>query len=157
VIDVETTGLGVDAEIVAIAVLDPSGGLLLDTLVRPRGSISISAQRIHGLTDEDVRNAPSFTSVYDRLRQLTDDRTAVAYHAVFDRAALDAECHRARLSALNAAWECALERYAEWRGFKAALATVCEIEGLPPRPFHRARTDAELTWMLLQRMAGLRA
>lgn len=155
VLDLETTGLGIDAAPVAVAVVGAGGEVLLDALIRPTGLISPGAQRVHGLTDEAVAGAPEFSLVHERLWALACDKTVVAFNAAFDRSVLDRECRRVGAPSIGSTWECALERYEEWRGFRASLATACEIEGLRIRPRHVARGDAEATWLLLRRMAGL--
>jgi DNA polymerase III alpha subunit (gram-positive type) len=51
ILDTETTGL-YDAEIVEIAVVDPLGEALLNTLVKPTIPIPTEVIEIHGITDE---------------------------------------------------------------------------------------------------------
>ena len=50
VVDVETTGLGDRAEVLAIAVIDTTGRVLLDTVSMPQGRIPTEASNVHGLT-----------------------------------------------------------------------------------------------------------
>ena len=47
-LDTETTGLGNDAEIVDIAVIDSSGRIILNALVRPSGRIPREASDVLG-------------------------------------------------------------------------------------------------------------
>lgn len=49
-IDTETTGLGDDAEIVEICIIDSHGFILLNTLVKPTKPIPDEAIAIHGIT-----------------------------------------------------------------------------------------------------------
>ena len=63
ILDTETTGLGDEAEICEIAVIRQDGSVVLDTLVRPTGKISEDATRVHGITDADVRDAPSTDAI----------------------------------------------------------------------------------------------
>jgi len=60
ILDTETTGLDEHAEIVEIAVIDCTGAVLLDTLVRPAGPIPAEAVEIHGITNEMVVQIPFF-------------------------------------------------------------------------------------------------
>ena len=53
-LDTETTGLDNRAEICEIAVLDPEGCTLLDTLVKPRQPIPQAATDVHGISDTDA-------------------------------------------------------------------------------------------------------
>lgn len=137
-----------------MALIGSRGEALLDTTVRPKGGIPREAQQVHGLADADVASARDLAVVYPDLWRLTSNKTVVAFHAAFDRAVLERECQRRGLAPVLGPWECALERYAEWRGFRASLATICEIEGLPRRELHRAKSDAESTWLLVRRMAS---
>ncbi len=66
-LDTETTGLGPDAEVIDVAVIDVLGRVLLDTLVHPRGHIPPDASRIHGIYAHHVAGAPSWGEVQPRL------------------------------------------------------------------------------------------
>lgn len=84
ILDTETTGLGGDAQICQIAVIDPKGETLLDTLVKPTVPIPPDAQRIHGITDEMVADAPRFDQVFLQLLRAVGDRDVVIYNAGYD-------------------------------------------------------------------------
>ncbi|HHJ4165905.1 TPA: exonuclease domain-containing protein, partial [Raoultella ornithinolytica] len=49
-IDTETTGLGEDAEIVEICIIDSHGSIMLNTLIKPTKPIPDEAIAIHGIT-----------------------------------------------------------------------------------------------------------
>jgi len=55
ILDTETTGL--DGEICEIAVIDLTGNVLINTLVKPTTSIPEDVIGIHGISDETVREA----------------------------------------------------------------------------------------------------
>lgn len=93
VIDTETTGLEPGRDrILQVSVLDGNGGVLVDSLVRPCGVSSWpEAQRVHGITPDMVRGAPSMAE----LRPLLDGIMAgagliVGYNTGFDLAFLRA-------------------------------------------------------------------
>ena len=46
-LDLETTGLGPEDEVVAIGIVDPEGAVLLDTLVRPQHLDGLAPGRVH--------------------------------------------------------------------------------------------------------------
>ena len=155
VIDVETTGLGLQAEVVEAAIIGSRGNILLDTVVRPRISPEPQASRVHGLDVEALRDQPRFGQIYGKLVELLTRRTVVAYNAEFDRHVLAHTCRAAGLPQIECTWECAMLRYEQWRGFRASLATVCEVESIVAAgPRHRALPDARLVWNLIRRMAG---
>jgi DNA polymerase-3 subunit epsilon len=152
VLDLETTGLGPDAEPVEIALVGPAGDLLLDTLVHPDCDIDPGAYRLHGLDSAALAAAPSFASLYPLLQHRLRGRLIVAYWAIFDRSVLERACRTRGLPLLPARWDCAHARYSGWRGFSVPLSTACEIEGIATGVRHRAAADARLVWELLQRM-----
>ncbi|MDD9988439.1 MAG: 3'-5' exonuclease [Spirochaetaceae bacterium] len=155
VIDVETTGLGLQAEVVEAAIIGSRGDVLLDTVVRPHTPLEPQASRVHGLDVEALRDRPRFGQIHGKLMKLLTRRTVVAYHAEFDRHVLAHTCRAAGLPQIECTWECAMLRYEQWRGFRASLATVCEVESIVAAgPRHRALPDARLVWNLIRRMAG---
>jgi DNA polymerase-3 subunit epsilon len=150
-LDTETTGLGPDAEIVDVAVLAPNGAVLLDSLVRPVRSIPPAASLVHGISDDDVRTAPSWQEVVALLTPALTDRLIVVYNADFDRVMIG-QCYvRCGIRAPKATWVCAMKSYAAFRGQRMRgrpgfkwhnLATAAAAFGLSPGE-HRARSDAE--------------
>jgi len=84
IVDTETTGLW-NAEIVDIAVIDMSGKPLLNTLVKPKNSIPAGATEIHGITNEMVKEAPSWPELWEQqLYPLLKDKTVLIYNEDFD-------------------------------------------------------------------------
>lgn len=83
ILDTETTGLW-NAEIVEIAVIDRSGKPLLNTLVKPKGSIPVGATEIHGITNEMVAEAPTWPEVWEQLHPILKDKTVLIYNEEFD-------------------------------------------------------------------------
>lgn len=154
-IDVETTGLGTNAEVVEVAIVSASGDTLLDSLVRPHTRPEPAASRLHGLYSEELRDAPPFEQVHLVLVALLRRPIAVAYNAAFDQHALNYSCAIAGLPQIGCTWACAMLRYEQWRGFRASLATACEVEGVSSTgQHHRALSDAQHVWRLVRRMAG---
>lgn len=84
VLDTETTGLSNQAEICQIAIVDHTGRVLLDQLVKPTLPIPIGATQIHGITDEVVVNQPTWQTVRERVISLIKGKVVVAYNADFD-------------------------------------------------------------------------
>ena len=151
----ETTGLNHEAELVEVAIVGDRGDALLDTLVRPRTPPEQRASRVHGLSMDALREQARFEAIHGMLARLLTGRTVVAYHAQFDQHVLGHACETAGLSQIDCTWECAMLRYEQWRGFRASLATVCEIESIVATAArHRALPDAQRVWNLIRRMAG---
>ena len=74
ILDTETTGLGDDAEVVELAVIDCAGAVLLDTLVRPSGPVPAEAAAIHGITDAMLAGAPTWSEIHARFCDLVEGR-----------------------------------------------------------------------------------
>jgi len=101
-VDTETTGLdSARARIVAIGAVSVSGGRLdgqaLELLVNPGEPIPDAASRIHGITDETVREADGFESAFGRFREFSADGVLIGYSIGYDLAVFERECRRAGL------------------------------------------------------------
>lgn len=84
ILDTETTGTSPHDEVVQIAIVAADGRVLCDTLVKPTRPIPPEATAIHGISDADVRDAPSFPHVYGRVREILSGKRVVIYNAQFD-------------------------------------------------------------------------
>jgi hypothetical protein len=91
ILDTETTGLEGDARIVDIAVIAVSGDVLLDTLVNPGEPIPPEATAIHGITDDQVADAPRFTDILEQLGAVLHGKRCLIYNEPFDVARLQHE------------------------------------------------------------------
>ncbi|MFQ0827138.1 3'-5' exonuclease [Serratia fonticola] len=84
ILDTETTGLGEDAEIVEITIINSHGSILLNTLVKPTVSIPAEATAIHGITDEMVKDAPRWMDIHGEFCHLIAGKPVVTYNANYD-------------------------------------------------------------------------
>jgi DNA polymerase-3 subunit epsilon len=116
-LDLETTGLlPSEDEIVEIGILDEQGQPLLDTLVRPiRHTSWPEAERINGISREDVASAPILSDLRSQIIEAVTGNRVVIYNAAFDSAFLASELRTA------AEIECAMlafaEVYGEWNPY----------------------------------------
>ena len=91
VVDLETTGLGDDPDAGILefgaVLLDPGGVTLttVESLVRPAGSIPRAVQRLTGLTDEDVADAPTISDLAKPIATALAGRTLISHNADFER------------------------------------------------------------------------
>jgi hypothetical protein len=65
ILDTETTGLDDHDEVIQLAMIDMHGNVLLDTLVKPTVCVTPEARTVHGITDEVLAQAPSFSNLYE--------------------------------------------------------------------------------------------
>ncbi len=91
VVDLETTGLAGDggASILEVGIVLAEAGVAsvttLESLVRPDVPIPRAVQRLTGLTDADVAEAPGIASLAPAIAGALDGRTIVAHNAGFER------------------------------------------------------------------------
>jgi DNA polymerase III subunit epsilon len=98
VFDTETTGLNPRKgdKIVEIAAVRVSGGKIDESqtfvqLVNPERSIPWEAERIHGISADAVKGAPTIVDVLPEFLQFAGDSILVAHNADFDLEFLRAE------------------------------------------------------------------
>ncbi|AVN50857.1 3'-5' exonuclease [Serratia sp. IR-2025] len=167
ILDTETTGLGDDAEIVEVTIIDTAGRVLLNTLVKPRSVIPASATAIHGITNEMVATAPSWPHVCRSLYDIISGRKVVIYNSDFDTRILDQTNDdwgiTIHFKIERPTFECAMLAYAEFYGQNSErggykwqkLTAAAEqqgviIEGTP----HRALSDCLTTLGVIKAMAA---
>ena len=171
VLDTETTGLGDDAEVVELALVDCAGAVLLDTLVRPSGPVPAEAAAIHGITDAMLAEAPTWAEVHDRFCDLVEGRQVVIYSREFDTRVITQTARRYGLPAPQgfdlaldgSAVHCAMQAYAEFRGEWSAekgqyrwqkLSAAAAQQGVTVTNAHRALGDCLMTLGVVRAMAS---
>ena len=163
--DTETTGLSNSAEIVEIGVVDVEGNTVLESLVRPRRRIPADVIALHGISNEMVRDAPTWAEVWPDVRQLFNGRRVGIFNADFDLRMM-----RQSHGQHGLPWEeyggnafCVMKLYARYYGERLGIRNAkwqslrnagrqCGI-ALPNT--HRAVGDAKLTCAIFRHMAGL--
>jgi len=83
-LDTETTGLNESDEIIEIAIIDNSGILKFQSLVRPTIPIPLSSTRIHGISDSMVRQSPFWNNLWPQVKIHLENRIICTYNADFD-------------------------------------------------------------------------
>lgn len=163
ILDVESTGLEADSELVQIGIVDLAGNVLLDALLRPAGPIPPGATDVHGLTDSHVAAAVSFPYLHAAIARLIIDRHVIAYNADFDLRMLDQTCRRyGRPELLAKRWHCAMQHYAayygEWNEYHGnyrwqSLTDACHQQNITVEGAHSAVADCRLTLALIKAIA----
>ncbi|MDP6629502.1 MAG: 3'-5' exonuclease [Kiritimatiellia bacterium] len=86
--DVETTGLSAAKDrVIEIGAVKVRAGRIIGRqvwLINPGRPIPYATTRVHGLTDEDVAEAPSFRDVYSEFVAFVKGAILVAHNAGFD-------------------------------------------------------------------------
>lgn len=162
-IDTETTGRDPENDrIVEVAAVLWENGEVIDRkawLVNPGIPIPKEAFDVHGIGDEQVKDAPPFAVVLGELIEFVAGAIPVAYNAEYDRKMLTAEIARLGVSIAKPppcfrkgvewidplVWARELQRSERSR----SLSEVCERLGIPLDNAHRAVHDAEATLRVL--------
>jgi DNA polymerase III subunit epsilon len=164
ILDTETTGLE-NGEVCQIAIVESTGNVLLDTLVKPVKRIPASATAIHSITNAMVKDAPSWGDVHPRILELLTDRDIVVYNAKFDRKMFHKSAEAAGLPATDwktfSTWWCAMEAFAvvfgkrsSYGGFQwHSLAKAAAHYHIPVTQAHTALADCNTTLAVVKAMA----
>ncbi|MCS6870455.1 MAG: 3'-5' exonuclease [Anaerolineae bacterium] len=155
VLDTETTGLDDCAEICQIAIVDHTGQVLLDQLVKPTLPIPDEVAALHGITDALVADQPTWQSVRRHVVRLVKGKTVVVYNAEFDlRMMMQSDCMHG-LSVLPyrqlADFQCAMRAYANG-GRWVKLSRACAAHGIPTCNAHSALGDCLMTLALVRKV-----
>lgn len=158
ILDTETTGLGSEAEICQIAAIDLRGQVLINTLVRPVGSIPEDATAIHGISLKTVAEAITFKDLAQDVRSTLEGRTVLIYNRDYDHRLLR---QSARLCGLDpqiavpssARFEDVMIPYSAWVGERGQYKGY-RWQKLPGGD-HSALGDCRATRRVLFTMAGL--
>lgn len=119
ILDTETTGLSQEDEIIQIAILAFDGAVLLDTLVHPTQPIPPSATLVHGIRNVDVKDAPHFPEIFERIKKIIKGKTIVIYNAAFDLRLIQQTMAKYGLPSTGINEEqvdCAMLQYSAWIG-----------------------------------------
>lgn len=153
ILDTETTGLSTEtSRIVEVAVLDPAGNVVLDTLVNPEIEIPEGARRIHGISNLDVIDSPTIANIWPDLAAAIENRLVLCYNVNYDRPLLENEAARGGLQPIDAVWQCVMLRYAAYVGEPGFGGY--RYQKLPSAG-HRAKDDCIATIELIHKMATL--
>lgn len=118
IVDTETTGLlnYENVEIVEIAAIDMHGEVLINSRVKPRYKIPNDAIKIHGISNEDVINSPTFLSIWPEVNGVLNGKKVIAYNAPFDSEIIRRTSLMYGCVPPSNNWECAMRVYQAFQG-----------------------------------------
>lgn len=165
VLDTETTGLKKPAEIIEIAILSCTGLVLLDTRVRPKLDIPPDAIAVHHITNEMVKDSPTWPNVRPQVLDAIGGMDVIVYNATYDRHMMHCSDENWSLAQFDykvgAHWHCAMEWFAShWGAYNEyygsyrweKLDRACAKFGCETIfPLHSALGDASLTLELVRK------
>ncbi|MDQ2863106.1 MAG: 3'-5' exonuclease [Bacteroidota bacterium] len=155
-IDLETTGTNLSTDrIVEIAIVKiaPDGTKSVkQKFINPQMPIPKGSIEIHGITDDKVKDAPTFKQVANELKQFIDDADFSGYNSnrfdvpllmeEFLRAGLDIDMTNRRMLDVQHIFH-----MMEKRTLEAAYKFYCEKDLTDA---HSAEADATATWEVLE-------
>ncbi len=153
ILDTETTGLDIKSgdriiEIGIIELIDSiKTGNDYHALINPEKDIDKSAQRVHGISNDDLKDKPKFCDIVDELMNFLKDSPIIIHNADFDRKFLDFElenCGRKRLT--NEIIDTLIIARKEFPSQSVSLDSLCKKLKIDNtnRDYHSAMLDADL-------------
>lgn len=155
-IDLETTGVNLATdrivEIAIVKILQDGKKMVKQKIINPQIPIPKSSSDIHGITDDKVKDAPTFKEVANELKQFIDTADLSGYNSNrFDVPLLMEEFLRAGIT-IDMTHRKMVDvqhifHMMEKRTLGAAYKFYCEkeLEGA-----HSAEADATATWEILE-------
>jgi DNA polymerase III subunit epsilon len=115
ILDTETTGL-YNADIIELAVIDSGKKSLFNTRIKPTIPITDGAYNVHGISENDLVNCPSFPDVYKQLKAVIENKLVLIYNSDFDAPLLHDNCVKHGLKPIKFKSLCVMLLYAQWVG-----------------------------------------
>jgi DNA polymerase III subunit epsilon len=152
-IDVETANADM-ASICQIGIAKFSGNQLIDewgTLVNPEDYFDSININIHGISGNEVKDAPTFPEIFNKLTNHLNNTVCVS-HTHFDRVSIGRAVDKYGLKKIDTMWldsaRVARRAWAEfaWSGY--SLANVCETIGYKFK-HHDALEDAKASGQVI--------
>ena len=155
-VDLETTGGSIIHDrITEIGIIEvgPQGVSEWSTLVNPQTSIPPFIERLTGISNAMVAEAPTFAEMADEVLQRLQGRVFVAHNARFDYGFLKNEFKRHERN-FRATVVCSvkLSRRLFPDEFKHNLDSIISRHQLPLESRHRALSDARAVWLFFRKL-----
>jgi DNA polymerase-3 subunit epsilon len=148
---------------VACVRFDGAGNVVkrFSTLLRTAAPIPEEATKVHGITDEMVRDAPTLEEVAHKLLEVAQDAIPLAFNRTYDRTIMHRHLSGEGVPLFDPAqpWLCSYamawsaDRFAKGSG-RHKLGACCERRGIRIVGAHRAEADAIAAGMLFFAIMG---
>ena len=155
ILDTETTGLANDDEVIQLGVVDSTGTVLLDCLIKPdqKKCIHPKALQTHGITMDMLKDKPLYGKVGDLLKGVVQGCTVVTYNAEFDRRLIAQTARCSGGFVPPDPWDCAMLQYAQFVGEWDDYRNKYRWHKLRGGD-HTAVGDCQATLALIKEIAG---
>ena len=106
VLDTETTGLDFNEDkIIELGIVELRDNILTQNYfheyINPMRDISLSAQKIHGISNEYLKDRPTFNNIAQKLIDFIKDDTLIIHNANFDTNFINKELQNCGFNSLN--------------------------------------------------------
>ncbi|MFT7668867.1 MAG: DNA polymerase III epsilon subunit family exonuclease [Planctomycetota bacterium] len=138
-------------ELGAVRVVDGEIEDQFESFVCPQIEIEDEATEIHGIKQDDVRNAPLIEEVLESFTEWAGESWLAAHNAPFDAAVLGFEYARLDMTPPPGVFidSLTLARKLIPESIDHKLGTLCQYLELEEGPLHRALSDAVYCWMVI--------
>ncbi len=159
VFDLETTGLSPQrdkiTEIGAVIVKDGKVTDKFNFLVNPEMPIPERITEITGISDDDVKDAPTIDDVLPKFLDFVGDRLLIAHNANFDTSFIRRAAEKLKLPFENPYLDTvAMSHYVNPDLSKHKLDSLANYYGLGDFNHHRASDDAEMLALVFYKMVA---
>ena len=154
ILDVETTGFSPRRDkIIEVAVLKLKGRKIEDqfsTLINPFKPISTSISRLTGLTQADLKAAPSFQEIETELFRFMRGHRIYGYNVAFDKRFLVRSSKRFNCFIFKDYLKFVKKRRPNYTDYK--MKSVARKLGIRVNHTHRAINDVNILWEIMRRL-----
>lgn len=157
-LEIDTSGLHAEAEVLRVLLVDTHGKVLTDTFIKPVQQPSPQVLALNGLTLEQLTQAPSAQEVWPSIVNALTGKYLLSYGLTFDRTAIQRLARQIGKAAPTMTGTCLMEqssRYFQMNSY-TKLVTLCYSLGfpLPDQPqqtaLHRALSQVRLLKAMAQ-------
>jgi DNA polymerase III epsilon subunit-like protein len=142
-LEIDTTGVGQDSEIIRFTLSNQTGDpILADFFIKPQNAeLGQEAREANGIEDYELRAAPSLPERWAHMRSATQGRYILSFNQEWDIKQLQLAAQRYNLPPITIIGECLQRRCTQYyhREYYLTLAGLCERIG-HPLPNNRAET-----------------
>lgn len=169
-LEIDTTGLGEDAQIIRVLLVDRQTQVLFDTFIKPSRPLSPQITHLTGIQPEDVQTAPTVREAWPSMLKAFQGYYLLSYNLDFDQRQLtraaerEAKQGQSFLQPPVLIAECLMQRWMTYQHehLYPKLATLCQQIGhpLPDHPqqtaYHRACGQVALLQAMAEGQIGVR-
>lgn len=153
VIDTETTGLFQYDRIIEVAAARVRNGKIVETfetLINPQMKIGPGATAVNGITNEMVKDCPTFDKIESSLLDFLGRDVLVGHNIGFDLRFLNRELENPLFNPYVDTLTLARRYVHDTKNHK--LATLVHYFGFDQEQQHRALGDVELTYLVFEKL-----